>query len=246
MASNARRLALLYNVVLVMFGICVSFYLIRIHRAPLPRDEIEALANFTRDSLQKAWPRASIEISAVGFAGEDLHLFAETLSLALAGSDAEASIAEAPPAELSSLAPCTAKTDSADACLQAMDAIAFQATSQKELGSRFELMLVPAESCSTLILGTGQSGVLRWQKGQAPFFTAKELAKAVADHLKASWFRPASFDSKTALFEFTPAYVMSFFPRWRLSPAGSMELSRNRAGTLPSPLSREAADVIRS
>jgi len=201
MASKLRLLALLYYLAIAALGLLVSLYISSVHRAPLPREEIERLADFTTLSRQspKLWSKDVLEISAdpSSFDAEVLKAFSTALSDALGG---QTSVRVGKLRVEEAMASCL-QAVSTTPCLEALEG---ETLSTKT--SMFELVLVKAES-DTLILGTGRSAFLWWNRERS----VKDTAVTTARLLQESWFRQVSFDGGASLFEITPGYVFSFF-----------------------------------
>eukprot|EP00931_Biecheleriopsis_adriatica_P049569 TRINITY_DN28683_c0_g1_i1.p1 TRINITY_DN28683_c0_g1~~TRINITY_DN28683_c0_g1_i1.p1 ORF type:complete len:550 (+),score=133.12 TRINITY_DN28683_c0_g1_i1:25-1650(+) len=214
MASVARQLALAYYFVVACLGIAIAHWLISVHRSPLPQEEIAAFAESLASSdAAVPWPKAHIRVSAASdiFKGEPkaLQTFGDALSAAL-GSAATVSIASSESHSMA-LEACTAQETSAESCLAAMESVDGKAglAVEEALGSMYDIVLVTADDCSALLLGTGSTAFLRWH--QKDISLLPELAADTAAHLKATWLRQASFDEGASLFEIVPSYVFSFF-----------------------------------
>eukprot|EP00435_Cladocopium_sp_Y103_P002817 s4139_g1.t1 len=203
MASKLRLLALLYYLAVAAFGVLVSVWISSVHRAPLPREDIERLAEFfpaPNRNFPSLWSKDALEISAdpKAFDAEVLGSFSLALSDALGGTSVKVGRLR----DEGPLGPCVHEASSTTACLEALEA---EALSDTPLSASFELVLVKADS-NALILGTGRRAFL-WWSGRS----VKDTAASTASLLKESWFRPVSFDGGASLFEITPGYVFSFF-----------------------------------
>lgn len=203
MASKLRLLALLYYFAVTAVGVLVSVWISSVHRAPLPREDIERLAEFfpaPNRNFPNLWSKDALEISAdpKAFDAEVLGSFSLALSDALGGTSVRVGRLR----DEGPLGPCVHEASSTTACLEALEA---EALSDAPLSASFELVLVKADS-NALILGTGRRAFL-WWRGRS----VKDTAASTASLLKESWFRGVSFDGGASLFEITPGYVFSFF-----------------------------------
>lgn len=210
MASRARWAALIYQAVVLCLGLIVVALLLEVPRAPLPREEIASLAA-SAGSGGVPWPAPRIELSAPpgAFPAGDLQELSRRLSSALAAEGADVSVAKVPPPELLASAPC-AGTGGAKACLEALEGLAATGGAGEVLASSFQLLLVPVEDCSSLILDTGRGAVLRWRRA-APLADVEQLSQALAARLQETWLRRVRLEPGATLFEVAPAYVFSFF-----------------------------------
>ncbi|CAE8647180.1 unnamed protein product, partial [Polarella glacialis] len=223
MPSSVRFFSLLSYIAVVSVGVAISAYLVSIRRAPLPREEISALADATllgegrgagsqESAAALPWPKAAIRVSAAPGTFDEpqvLKDFSKALVAALSGSDAEISVVDAPPKSLTTFEPCMQREGTAVECLAALEQVTSKDSPVPPLDSTFDLVLVPSDDCSALLLGTGRGAVLRWHRGSS--LDVQRLAASAATHLKATWLRPVSFEHSAALFEVAPAYQLNFF-----------------------------------
>mmetsp|Transcript_56151 Transcript_56151/g.174062 ORF Transcript_56151/g.174062 Transcript_56151/m.174062 type:complete len:585 (-) Transcript_56151:13-1767(-) len=224
MASTARSAALLSYFLLQCLGIAISMLILQVQRAPLPREEIAALAEAAGiGSVEPGpaavpWQRARISLSSLpgAFEGQaELQQLQQSLAAALAGEGAVVSVAEAPPAGLLGVQGCgdgAGAPDAARACLTSLEELVAAAagTSDALPANEFDVLVVPAQDCSSLLLSTGRSAVLRWHRS-GQLTSAEQLGHALAKRLRETWLRRAELGQVATLFEVAPAYIFSFF-----------------------------------
>jgi len=239
MASPKRKGALINYAVILCLAFLFGWHIMRVHRAPLPREEIAALTellasavfNDSADDGSRAaklpWPKARLFVSALPGALDaegSLAAFVEQLGKALNGHGVPSSSvqvelatadAQQPPANLPG---CTLEGGGASACLESLERAAVNDSvlgdtfpSAPLLSSTFRLLIAPAADCSSLLLDTKTNAVLRWRRGFAPLAEQAQLAEATAKRLKGTWFRHSQFGKEAPLLETAPSYVFSFF-----------------------------------
>eukprot|EP00443_Scrippsiella_acuminata_P071695 CAMPEP_0115507132 /NCGR_PEP_ID=MMETSP0271-20121206/71555_1 /TAXON_ID=71861 /ORGANISM="Scrippsiella trochoidea, Strain CCMP3099" /LENGTH=426 /DNA_ID=CAMNT_0002936687 /DNA_START=1 /DNA_END=1277 /DNA_ORIENTATION=+ len=223
MASPARWIALLSYLLLQCIGLGIAWWLLLVPRAPLPHEEIAALADAIGVGTELPWPRPTIRVSSLPGAfrsADESHEFARILAEALGTEAAHVATTKQPPQSLEALSSCAlsvADAQALDACLQGTlpENIDMQSDSSAPLlDATFDLLVAPAGSSthsSALLLDSARGAVLQWRREDQAFGKASGLAKAVAGQLKETWFRRATFENGTSLFEVAPAYVFSFY-----------------------------------
>eukprot|EP00927_Polykrikos_kofoidii_P060944 TRINITY_DN55842_c0_g1_i1.p1 TRINITY_DN55842_c0_g1~~TRINITY_DN55842_c0_g1_i1.p1 ORF type:complete len:558 (-),score=78.73 TRINITY_DN55842_c0_g1_i1:93-1766(-) len=211
MSSPARQVSLLstqvITVILILLGLCS----VQLLRFPLPREQIENVAELARlPWISQSEIRVSWAPGAFGQA-EDRE-FVESLSASLAEHGASARSVEGHSAEVTTLEPCFAASlvegDSYKHCMDALEAVELHGSPREALDGSFELHVVPAADCSTLLLSTGLTALLRWNRHDKD--RVVDFARKVASELASTWFRLSSFDRTASLFEVAPAYSLSF------------------------------------
>mmetsp|Transcript_24926 Transcript_24926/g.83127 ORF Transcript_24926/g.83127 Transcript_24926/m.83127 type:complete len:571 (+) Transcript_24926:63-1775(+) len=214
MASPSRWASLLTYVAVLLFLGLISYFLLVVPRAPLPLEAIAALASAVGgegESHGDAWPASRIHVSAspgASLSAGDVATFVKRLSGLLVAEGVEVVVADGPPSSLVDLSACVdGHYGALEACL------ARQSDSDASpLGNDFALLMAPAAEGqkSALLLDADRGAVLRWSVA-GDLWSLDSLAFATATRLKETWFRRASFENTTTLFEVAPAYVFSFF-----------------------------------
>lgn len=206
----------------VSVGMAFAIYMLQVQRAPLPLDEVTALSASVGTDSVVPWPKSRIRIRSLPGAfdrGEDLKALVQSLAASLESDDVIVSEADGAMTHLETLGPCVDDKQgaSASACLKVLEEDIVDNTAKHadgtsaSLASNFDLLIVPtSEDCSTLLLSTGQSAILRWHR-RAPLEGPIDLASTLALRLRETWLRRTRLEHVAALFEVAPAYVFSFF-----------------------------------
>eukprot|EP00929_Paragymnodinium_shiwhaense_P090708 TRINITY_DN50852_c0_g4_i1.p1 TRINITY_DN50852_c0_g4~~TRINITY_DN50852_c0_g4_i1.p1 ORF type:complete len:552 (-),score=162.10 TRINITY_DN50852_c0_g4_i1:51-1706(-) len=210
MASPARWVAVSSYWLVLVFGALVAWLVLQIERVPLPREEIDSLQELA--DAAAAAPRTTIHVEYAEqvFQGlAEAEAFSKGLAAALQDSAISVQLLNRREGS-SALKACeTPDADVAgDACQAALQAAA-GSRAEGSLSRPFVLSIVPSTGGSALLLSTGLEALLRWKRKEGE--TAADLAAVVATALRSTWLRSMSFDSRAALFEIAPSYVMSFF-----------------------------------
>jgi len=211
--AKSRTASLAYFTVVEALIVLAAWYVLLVPRAPLPRDEIAALAESIAEG--DPWSETHLQISSVDDVFKDkreLQAFATRLEAALQGIKISVSISRS--ADIEAWPSCVVAPGTVDLefCLGRLedDGGFLRETLTTTPMSIFTLLVVAAEGRSVLLLDAGRSAVVSWPQGPDSL-SAVDLADATAEHLRSSWFRESVLRQDAPLFEVTPSYVFSFF-----------------------------------
>eukprot|EP00811_Abedinium_folium_P026038 NODE_3775_length_1988_cov_5.161204.p1 GENE.NODE_3775_length_1988_cov_5.161204~~NODE_3775_length_1988_cov_5.161204.p1 ORF type:complete len:541 (+),score=188.98 NODE_3775_length_1988_cov_5.161204:92-1714(+) len=201
MASSGRPAALLSYFLVMCVGLVITYLDAQVPRAPLPRDEVAALAAEVAAGGAATWPDRSLRLSTaphMGLAADILEALAIDLAAALADEGVTV-VVDAPPAALLAMPACIEEDGDEETCLSSLAG----AAAADVLGTSYSILVAKASGPTTLLLSTGDDAVLRWHMATE----AATIAAAVAERLRGTWFRRWR---GAPLFEIVPSYVLSF------------------------------------